>query len=136
MEYLSKNSPESKSAKGILIKDQSDCPEIIAGDKTILREIIHSRETGGKIRYSIAHAMVKPGESSVPHILKSTEVYYILEGEGVMFIDDKSAEVRSGQAVYIPSNAKQWIKNTGNSELKFLCIVDPAWKAEDEEVLE
>jgi mannose-6-phosphate isomerase-like protein (cupin superfamily) len=28
----------------------------------------------------------------------------------------------------------QYIENTGVSVLKFLCIVDPAWRKEDEEV--
>jgi mannose-6-phosphate isomerase-like protein (cupin superfamily) len=36
--------------------------------------------------------------------------------------------------VYIPPGAEQHIRNTGAGDLKFLCIVDPAWRAEDEEV--
>ncbi len=52
-----------------------------------------------------------------------------------MYIDEENTKVRSGQAVYIPPNSKQYIKNTGNTDLKFLCIVDPAWRVEDEEVL-
>ena len=67
--------------------------------------------------------------------MKTSEVYYILDGEGIMYIDEESEKVHAGQAVYIPPSAKQYIKNTGNSDLKFLCIVDPAWKPEDEEVV-
>jgi len=52
-----------------------------------------------------------------------------------MYVDDESAEVRLGQVVYIPPNSVQYIQNIGNSDLKFLCIVDPAWRPEDEEVL-
>jgi mannose-6-phosphate isomerase-like protein (cupin superfamily) len=52
-----------------------------------------------------------------------------------MHIDHESAVVHSGQAIYIPPNSTQYIQNTGNSELEFLCIVDPAWRREDEEVL-
>jgi mannose-6-phosphate isomerase-like protein (cupin superfamily) len=51
-----------------------------------------------------------------------------------MYIDNKSAEVHPGQAIYIPPNAVQCIKNIGQGDLKFLCIVDPPWRAEDEEV--
>jgi mannose-6-phosphate isomerase-like protein (cupin superfamily) len=29
----------------------------------------------------------------------------------------------------------QWLENTGKEEIEFLCIVDPAWRPEDEEVL-
>jgi len=30
----------------------------------------------------------------------------------------------------------QYIENTGDSDLKFLCIVDPAWREENEEVFD
>ena len=118
----------------MLIVDLQNCQEIIAGDRTILRELLHPDKGGVKIRYSLAHATLKPGETSRPHTLKTSEVYYILEGEGVMHIEDESARVRSGQSIYIPPNSRQFVENTGNSELKFLCIVDPAWRKEDEEV--
>jgi mannose-6-phosphate isomerase-like protein (cupin superfamily) len=86
-------------------------------------------------RYSLAHAVLKPGKTSQTHKLKTSEVYYILEGEGIMHINNETSKVTSGQVVYIPPNTKQFINNSGNVDLKFLCIVDPAWKKEDEEVL-
>lgn len=118
----------------MLIKDLQHCQEIIAGDQTILRELLHPGKADLQIRYSLAHAMVRPGQSSLPHKLKTSEVYYILQGQGIMHVDEESAEVHSGQAVYIPPNSTQYIKNTGTFDLKFLCIVDPAWRPEDEEV--
>jgi len=39
-----------------------------------------------------------------------------------------------GQAVFIPANSSQYIENTGNEDLVFLCIVNPAWKSGDEAV--
>ena len=68
------------------------------------------------------------------HILKSTEVYYILEGEGMMHIDDETSMVYPGQSVFIPANSRQFIENRGEGDLVFLCIVNPAWRSEDEEV--
>jgi len=59
-------------------------------------------------------------------------VYYILEGEGVMHIGTESSPVHAEQAVYIPPNIMQYIHNSGKGDLKFLCIVDPAWRKEDE----
>lgn len=119
----------------MFIKNLKSCKEIIARDNTILRELLHPYKEDLKINYSLAHAVVKLGESSLPHKLKTSEVYYIIEGEGIMYIDDEKAEVSAGYAIYIPPDSKQYIKNTGSSDLKFLCIVDPAWKIEDEEVM-
>lgn len=101
------------------IKDLQDCDEITAGDNTSLRELLHPDKSGLKIRYSLAHAVVKSGQSSQLHALAISEVYYILEGEGKMHIDDESAHMHSGQAVYIPPKAKQFIENTGTVDLKF-----------------
>lgn len=119
----------------MFIKDLQDCQEFIAGDNSLLQELLHPDKADLAIGYSLAHARVPPGKVSLPHKLKTSEVYYILEGEGIMYIDDESAQVHGGQAIYIPPHARQYIKNTGNSDLKFLCIVDPAWRVENEEIL-
>ena len=128
-------SASNPSFQPMFIRDLKTCKEVIAGDKTTLRELLHPDRTELEIRYSLAHATLKPGQSSLPHKLKTSEVYYVLEGEGIMYIDDESAKVHSGQAVYVPPNSTQHIRNTGNSDLKFLCIVDPAWQQEHEKVL-
>jgi mannose-6-phosphate isomerase-like protein (cupin superfamily) len=119
----------------MFIKDLKYCDEFIAGDNTVLRELLHPGKAELKIGYSLAHARVKPGETSSPHRLRTSEVYYILEGEGVMYVNDEASPVQQGQAIYIPPHALQYISNTGRKDLLFLCIVDPAWRPEDEEVI-
>jgi mannose-6-phosphate isomerase-like protein (cupin superfamily) len=119
----------------MIIKDLQSCTEFIAGDDTILREILHPDKEQLELRYSFAHAVIKPGKTSYPHKLKTSEVYYILEGEGIMHIEDENSKVFPGNTVYIPPDSKQYIHNSGTIDLKFICIVDPAWKKEDELVL-
>ena len=119
----------------MLVKHLEDCDEIIAGDGSILRELLHPGKADLQIRYSLAHAKVPPGQTTKPHRLKMSEVYYVIEGHGLMHVDDESCEVGPECAIYIPPGSKQYIENTGNSDLKFLCIADPAWREEDEEVL-
>lgn len=110
---------------------------IIAGDQTRLRELLHpNRDYSFSGRYSLAHAVVAPRQSSRRHRLQTSEVYYILEGSGEMHVDEEAALVKPGYAVEIPPGAVQWITNSGETDLSFLCIVDPAWRAEDEEILE
>lgn len=108
----------------------------MAGDGTSLRELLHpERDYDFSGRYSLAHAVLPPRATSLKHVLTSDEVYYILSGRGVMHVDDDSAEVGAGDAVDIPPGAVQWIENISESKLEFLCIVDPAWRADDEEIL-
>ncbi len=119
----------------MFVIDLKNCEEFIAGDNTILRELLHPDKANLNLRYSLAHARVKPGKASYHHKLKTSEVYYILEGEGIMHIDGESRKVFPHQSIYIPPDAVQFIENTGQSDLIFLCIVDPAWRLEDEEVV-
>jgi len=118
------------------IKNLKKCEEIIAGDNTSLRELLNPLKENLDIRYSLAQATVKPGKVTYKHKLKSSEVYYILEGEGEMHINDEKENVSAGQSIYIPPNSVQNIKNTGLADLVFLCIADPAWRPEDEEIIE
>jgi mannose-6-phosphate isomerase-like protein (cupin superfamily) len=119
----------------MFIRELKDCEEFIAGDNCALRELLHPDKADLALRYSLAHAVVKPGETTWLHRLRTSEVYYIVEGEGIMHIDDESAPVRPGSTVYIPPKAKQCITNSGKTDLTFICIVDPAWRKEDEEVV-
>ncbi len=119
----------------MIIKDVEDIAEITAGDGSALRELLHPGKSPYPFGYSLARAVVKPGAATAPHRLKSSEVYYILEGRGLMRVGAETAEVGPGQAVYIPPFHVQSIENAGETDLVFLCIVDPAWRAEDEEVL-
>jgi len=118
----------------MLIFDLAHGAEFIAGDGSRLRELFHPDKAALQLHYSLAHAQVSPGEKTLPHRLRSAEVYYILSGQAVMHIDRESAAVHAGCAVYIPPGAVQYLENTGTSTLQFLCIVDPPWRAEDEEV--
>ena len=119
----------------MFVASLNNCETIISGDRAVLRELLHPDKAPLKVRYSLAHATVRPGATTLPHRLKSAEVYYILAGKGLMHVNDELAEVHADDAVYIPPEAKQYIQNTGDSELKFLCLMEPAWQAEDEEVL-
>lgn len=118
----------------MLVQKLNACDEFTAGDSTRLRELLHPDKQPLALDYSLAHATLPVGETSLSHSLKTSEVYYILSGEGEMHIEAETQRVESGDAVYIPPNARQFIYNCGSEPLVFICIVDPAWRKEDETV--
>ena len=120
----------------MLTKDIAHLTPFSVADYSVLREILHPERDPVDIRYSLAHAVVHGGEASLRHRLASVEVYYFLAGAGVMHVADDATTVGPGRMVVIPAGAEQWLENTGDHDLEFLCIVDPAWREEDEEVLE
>ena len=119
----------------MFVRNLEDCPEFVAGDSSVLRELLHPAKANLKIRYSLAHAKVPANQKTTPHKLLTSEVYYILSGSGLMHIDRETQNVKTRCAIYIPPGATQFIENTGDSDLEFLCIVDPAWQESDEIVL-
>ena len=60
----------------------------------------------------------------------------MLDGQGELTIDNIIFKVGKNDSVFVPPGAKQFIRNTSNRDLKFLCIVDPPWKKEEEVILE
>ncbi|NIM19982.1 MAG: cupin domain-containing protein [Candidatus Latescibacteria bacterium] len=120
----------------MFVRDYRRCREITAGDGTRLRELFNPLKDDIELDYSFAIARLAPGEASILHRLKSSEIYYVLVGEGEIHIGGDQAEIRPGQTIYVPPNAAQRVKNTGDVDLAFICIVNPAWKTEDEEILE
>lgn len=120
----------------MLIRDLNHCEEITAGDNTLLKVILHPDHEDLGISYSMSYARVQPNETSYLHLLTTSEVYFILQGEGLMQINDEKQIIKKHQTVLIPPHAKQCVTCTSKEELIFLCIVDPAWKAENETVFE
>jgi mannose-6-phosphate isomerase-like protein (cupin superfamily) len=40
--------------------------------------------------------------------------------------------VKKNETIFVPPMSRQFIENNGKNDLIVLCIVDPAWKQEDE----
>lgn len=119
----------------MLVRSLNACEEFTAGDGSLLRELLHPDKAPVQVRYSLARARVQPHGATTRHRLKNAEVYYIVEGQGLMHIDDEANGVRTGDTIYVPPGAVQYIENQGRNDLVFLCIVDPAWQDADEEIL-
>jgi len=119
----------------MFLKRFENLEEFVSGDNCRLREYFNPLKEKMELNYSLAHAIVKPGETTFKHKLKSSEVYFILKGKGIMRIDEKQKEVKENDVIYIPPNSVQSIKNNGEEDLVFLAIVEPAWKKEDEKII-
>jgi mannose-6-phosphate isomerase-like protein (cupin superfamily) len=127
--------PTRPGRKAMHVIRLEECEEFTSADNARLRELLHPDKAGLELRYSLAHAIVEPGLSTAEHRLTVSEVYYLLEGSGMVHIDGEEEKVSAGCAVYIPPGSVQKITNTGERDLVFLCIVDPAWHERYEEIL-
>ncbi|TNE63264.1 MAG: cupin domain-containing protein, partial [Bacteroidetes bacterium] len=65
------------------------------------------------------------------HALDVEEVYYILQGQGLMECNRvDQGSVQPGTLVRIPAGQSQRITNTGPDDLVFLCICTPQFRTE------
>ncbi len=119
----------------MIVKNTNDIPAFLAGDHTYIKEVLHPKNDAVDIQYSLAHASLPINTTSLPHQLKSSEVYYILKGIGKVFINSETKNVKIGDMVFIPPYATQSIQNTGDEPLEFLCVVHPEWRENEEIIL-
>lgn len=120
----------------MLCVDVNSISPVEGGEGTQIKQIFHPHNTMLGIRFSMARCTIQKSTKSKKHILKSAEVYYITSGMGILHVDDQICELKAGQAVYVSPHSEQFVENTGDAPLEFLCIVDPAWKQEDETITE
>ena len=118
------------------LRRNSEIDSIQGDEGTKIKQYFHPHNTLNGINYSIAQFTLGPGKKSKLHKMSSSEIYYILEGSGNLKIDEETHHLEKDDSAYVPPNSKQFIENTGSIDLKFLCIVEPAWKADDEILLE
>lgn len=110
--------------KAFITKDGSEIRELLAHRNSVIA------------RQSLAEARLPVGASTTAHQhIRTEEIYYILDGEGSMRVDDVTATVRAGDAIAIPPGSSHQITNTGSCTLKFLCCCAPAYE-DDDTVLE
>lgn len=120
----------------MLKRTLSECEEFLAGDHTVLRELLHPAKQPVQVGYSVAHGRLAPGCRSKWHQLASSEVYYFIAGQGRFSVAHEGQLVEGGSVVYVPPGAIQSLENIGTVDIEFLCLVDPAWRIEDEQVVE
>ena len=118
------------------LRKNSEIDSIQGNEGTKIKQYFHPHNTLNGINYSLAQFILESGKKSKLHKMSSSEIFYILEGKGILHVDDQSHHLEKDDSAYVPPNSKQFIENVGTNDLKFLCIVEPAWKADDEVLLE
>lgn len=113
------------------IRARDDAEPFVTTDGSVIRSLL-DRSNAPVANQSLAEATLGPGESTVRHHHKvSEEIYYLVEGTGVMEIDGEERRVGVGDAVLIPPGAWHTITASADGPLRLLCACAPPWSAED-----
>ena len=113
------------------VRNIQDAQPFITKDGSEIRELLAHRNSCIQ-QQSLAEARVPPGAITEAHYHPQTEeIYYILEGSGVMTINDEQRPVGPGDAIAIPPGATHQIENPHSQPLRFLCCCAPGYEHED-----
>lgn len=118
------------------LRKNSQINSIQGSEGTKVKQYFHPHNTSNGINYSLAEFTLEIDKKSKLHKLKSSEIYYVLEGRGELNVEGNTYSLEKDDSAYVPPESKQFIRNTGAQNLRFLCIVEPAWKLSEEIALE
>ena len=108
-----------------------DLQPYITKDNSSICELMHPEQHSNS-KQSLAQAIVSPGQETQLHYHAATEeLYHILQGNGLMTIDEETFTVETGDTLCIPPNSSHKIRNTGDTDLIFLCCCSPAYSHAD-----
>ncbi|MDX6386659.1 MAG: hypothetical protein QOD85_461 [Gaiellaceae bacterium] len=93
-------------------------------DGSLIRELQHTKAQ------SLAEAKLEPGQVTERHYHRvSEEIYFLLDGTGVLELDGQLRDVQPGDAVLIPPGS--WHQIRALEPLRFLCCSSPAYSHSD-----
>lgn len=96
--------------------------------------LISSNNTASQ-NISLQISEIPIGSEQPIHNHEPEQCYYIIKGKGLMVIEKETQEVKTGDAIFIPSNVKHGIKNVGNEVLEYITANAPLFSKEYEAAL-
>ena len=114
---------------GMIVNQLRDQNPFTTADGSTIRSILDA--TNAPVQnQSLAEASLPAGAATERHYHKqSEEIYFILDGHGMMEIDGEQQEVGPGDAILIPPGA--WHQITASTAIRFLCCCAPVYAHED-----
>jgi mannose-6-phosphate isomerase-like protein (cupin superfamily) len=97
----------------------------------IVSHLLVSELAGGSNNLSITLVEMEPGGVQHIHSHEPEQMYYILEGSGIMTVDAEDRPVQAGDCIFFPSFAKHGLENTGGTVLRYLSAGSPSFTREE-----
>ncbi|MEW6130777.1 MAG: cupin domain-containing protein [Acidobacteriota bacterium] len=116
----------------MIIVNRNQARIIETAHGSALRPLI-DRTTSTITQCSLAEELLPPGAAVTAHHHRELEeIYYLIEGKGLMTVGDEEREVGAGDAIYVPRGARHRLKNIGDEPIRLLVACGPAFFYEDE----
>ena len=91
-----------------------------------IAQMILDRRTLKEIGF-LAIARMEKGKMIETHVDPMEEIYFILQGEGEMGVDEETRHVGPGDAIWVPAGSPHDLTNSGQEDCIILVVASPAW---------
>ncbi len=91
---------------------------------------VDARKLFGSEHVQVVHIHLKPGESLKKHTTAVDVFFYVLQGEGVVEIDDEKQTAGRDMLIESPKNIPHCLYNESESDFRVLVVKTPAPSAE------
>ena len=88
--------------------------------------ILLDRQLGGAQHFSLLVNEIQPGYTGAYHKHDVEHAWYILQGQGTMWVDDVPHEIGPNMAVFAPAGVMHRIASLGPEPLKYVVVYAPA----------
>ena len=109
-----------------MVRHESDIERMeLSGDdiKNVEKQILIGPEDGFNGFFRVF--AIKPGGNTPYHRHPWWHANYVLEGKGKIVLEGKDHPIEKGSVAYIQGNKIHQFVNTGETELRFICLVPP-----------
>jgi len=94
-------------------------------DGALSKLLVHPDSVGSRLLdHRISSYQPKAYVESHTHRIQE-QVYHVLDGEGIMYLDGRPQVIRKQDVVFIPPGVEHSLHNTGLTQLTFLVITTP-----------
>lgn len=104
-------------------------------EEGITSYLLASPRTSAAEHLTTSVVEIKPGGSQRIHSHVPEQIYYILEGTGLMAVGDEKAPVGPGDCIFIPSETPHGLVNDGQVLLRYFSAAAPSFGREQLESL-
>jgi len=89
--------------------------------------LLVSEKTCGAEKLAITIVEMEPGGFQHLHSHEPEQMYYILDGYGLMSVDGEEQTVQAGDCIFFPPSAVHGLKNTGDGVLRYISAASPSF---------
>ena len=101
----------------------ADQPALPASPNREFRYLVN--EDAGCLDVTQFVGLIPPGRANM-HSHTYDEVVYVIEGEGILHIDDSQAPIGAGSCIHLPPLVEHSLENTGGQTMRVLGVFHPS----------